>query len=252
MVGTLRDSVVENASSSSDLAGSVTGSMAARHWSHIHSALVVALLGFLLWMGLWSPWAAYGSWLFAMGALAAFTIIVGHGLTGSWLGVLVDADNRVSLSRFQLFLWTVVILPAMAVIAIVRTNTDPITALDFVIPQAVWLLLGISTTSFLGSPLITRTQHFLGQRARHHSISEAGVSDLFTADSDDAGRLDLARIQMFFFTGLTSLSYGIAIASVLQAQVVPSGLPDIGEGMIMLLGLSHAGYLGGKAVSATR
>jgi len=96
--------------------------------------------------------------------LALFTLVVGHGVTGVWKRAFVDDRNRMSLSRLQMLLWVVVIVSAFGTIAIRRLHQAPLTeadivgAMDIGVPQTIWLLLGISTASFIGSPLIKSTQ----------------------------------------------------------------------------------------------
>src|SRR4051794_29573624 len=49
-------------------------------------------------------------WGFNMVALAVLALIIGQGITGRWSGVLIDNRNRMTLSRFQILVWTVVIV----------------------------------------------------------------------------------------------------------------------------------------------
>ena len=61
--------------------------------------------------------------------------------------------------------------------------------------------------------------------------------------------LDVAKIQMFFFTVLLVLAYAIAVGRVLRNDPGLASLPDVGAGMLPILGISHAGYLLSKAVA---
>lgn len=71
----------------------------------------------------------------------------------------------ISLSRFQMLVWTVLVLSAYGTLAVTRAaELDPLTALDVEIPQTVWVLMGISTTSLVGSPLIREQEE--GPEAR--------------------------------------------------------------------------------------
>jgi len=62
---------------------------------------------------------------------------------------------------------------------------------------------------------------------------------------------DRGKIQLFFFTVLVVLAYGVAVGVSLRGAGFPASLPDVGDGMVTLLGISHAGYLSAKAVLAT-
>jgi hypothetical protein len=54
---------------------------------------------------------------------------------------------------------------------------------------------------------------------------------------------------MFFFTVLLVLAYAIAVGRVLRTDPGLTSLPDVGDGMLPILGISHAGYLLSKAVT---
>ena len=64
--------------------------------------------------------------------------------------------------------------------------------------------------------------------------------------------VDLGKMQMFFFTFILIAGYGSAIGAMFQGVEVVSGLPEVQEGMNVLLGISHTGYLANKTVAHTR
>ena len=90
-------------------------------------------------------WARYLSWLFSFGLLALLAtllaglrlipvvlwmilaammvvllVALGLGANGVWYGALVDSRNRVSLSRLQITMWTVMAFSAFLAIALAR------------------------------------------------------------------------------------------------------------------------------------
>lgn len=248
-------------------------------WTRYHTFGLLLIVVIFVWMALSRPWGMFPSWLVVMVALAAFVLTAGHGIKGVWFGALIDERNKMSLSRLQMFTWTVLVLAAYGTVAIARVGVDPSTALDVMIPQTLWLLMGISTTSLVASPLIKGNKKHSnlalrpdevsarlraqgkdpgslrveGQIVSNEDMTAARFSDLFMGEEvANVGHLDLAKIQMFFFTVLIVLSYGVAIGSLLRTNVVPQALPDIGEGTLTLLGISHSGYLVNKAVPVTR
>ena len=229
------------------------------------------------WMAIQRPWGLYSSWLVVVFALVGFIVIAGLGITGVWRGAFIDERNMISLSRFQMLVWTVLVLSAYGTLAVTRAHEDPLTALDVQIPQTVWVLMGISTTSLVGSPLIRNTKkdprlalkpqdqekvldnqreglagrvRVEGRIVAKKSVEDASWSDLFIGEEvSDAAHLNLAKIQMFFFTILLLISYGVAVGSLLaRSPSIPDALPDVGEGMLALFGISHGGYLVDKAV----
>ena len=242
-------------------------------WRYWHTIALVLITAASILVAIYRPYGMYQSWLWVMAGLVAFVAIAGHGISGLWRGALVDESNRVSLSRFQMLTWTILTLSAFGVIVIARATSNPVAALDVGIPETLWILMGISTASLLGSPVVKstkqkdkldkgRVRRLLerqdvdttkvkadGQMARYTSPSDSRWSNLFTGEElSNVSYLDLAKIQMFFFTVLVVLTYGIAVSQLLLAQTIPTDLPDVSEGMVALLGISHAGYLSSKAV----
>ncbi|MEO8611599.1 MAG: hypothetical protein ABI690_27115 [Chloroflexota bacterium] len=130
-----------------------------------------------------------------------------------------------------------------------QTALEPTTPLSVEIPSEVWLLLGISTTSLVASPLIK------GQKANviqtNEVRSEAKLSDLFSGEEESNYlKLDLAKLQMLFFTLIVIGAYGVAVASLFNRslQSAITSLPALDSGVVAMLGVSHAGYLTNKAI----
>ncbi len=283
--------------------------------------------------------APFWIWISLLALFVVLTLIVSRAFTRRWLGILIDERNKYSLSRFQMMLWTVIILSAFmaAVLANVQLNllvsvsvgsdtplifyersgnlvvdalydagviiddnttgalttipgvdisqlnleaplqdgqqisvirageAPPVQALPALsegnnaasattplsvqIPSEVWLLLGISTTSLVASPLIK------GQKpdaiVKNQSASEAKFSDLFKGEENgNYNLLDLGKVQLFYFTLIVIGAYMIALASLfLRTQYAIASLPALDGGVVAMLGVSHAGYLSNKAVS---
>jgi len=82
------------------------------------------------------------TWLSILGLLGLFTIIVGHGVTGLWLGVLIDNRNKVSLSRLQMLVWTVVILSGYLTAVLVNLDVGYTMPLAVTLPLELWVLMG--------------------------------------------------------------------------------------------------------------
>lgn len=248
---------------------------AARHWRFRHTAGLVVLTAFFVWLAMARLWPLDRSWLAAVAAMTVFILVAGHGIQGVWRGAFIDGRKKISLSQFQMLTWTVVIVSAFGVMAIARTATDPATALDITVPPTVWLLLGISTTSLVGSPLIKQSQQAApepafaetllsrqnltrgedveldGKVVQNRDVRQASWADIFTGElAHNVSYLDVSKIQMFFFTVLLVLAYGTAIWGQLADGELAT-LPDVGQGMVTLLGISHAGYLAGKAAPAS-
>jgi hypothetical protein len=222
-------------------------------------------------------------WCAVMVLLAAFVVVAGHGITGYWRGAFIDSKNKISLSRFQMTVWTILIVSAYLTAVMLNINRGQPDPTAIALDATLWMLMGISTTSLVGSPLIEsrkkeaaktavgsppaeeRTFELLsqqgvdtdkveieGQLVVNKSPEDASWGDLFRGeDVGNAGHLDLGKIQMFYFTLITVFAYGMAVAEMFRTTPFGiEGFPSLSSGIVALLGISHAGYLANKAVTA--
>lgn len=251
-----------------------------RQGAHDHRYLwaQVLIVVFILAVGLWvSPVYA---WTLTLLLMAAFVLVAGRAVTGFWFGALIDNRNCISLSRLQMILWTVLVLSAYLCASLYNVGLEQGDPLAIAIPAQVWILLGISTTSLVGSPLIKgekrrkaaetkQTNATTAEYEKLHGVkptadgvmmrkpdpSHACWGDVFQGEETGNGaRLDLSKIQMFFFTVILVMAYGAAVAEMFYgAGGAPiSAFPGLDESATILLGISHAGYLAHKAVPHSR
>jgi len=224
-----------------------------------------------------------GVWLLIMAILGGLFVLIGHGILGLVNGCLIDNRNRLSLSRLQQFSWTVLVLSAFLTFAAFKNHANPSAEpLGIVVPMQVWSLLGISTGSLTIAGYIksrkrnssvnneivkeeldktkeampsaqAETLDSQGILATKKEPKNASISDLFRGDEiGSAAQLELGKVQMFFFTLIVVLAYAINLGSILYGPgELPAGLPDVSEGMVALLGISHLGFLGSKAIPAS-
>lgn len=221
------------------------------------------------------------AWTLTAILMLAFTMTLGQGIVGRCVGALIDDRNVMSLSRFQMFLWTTIVLSAYIAAAffnILAGGDDP---LSIGIPSELWIAMGISTTSLVGTPLIlgqkknkqadpaalqdTKDQLLVtgfnpldvkatGQIIGNARPDLASWSDMFTGDETSNGaHIDLSKLQMFFFTLLIAFSYCYALWKIFSsfAQSQSDGIhafPTLDQSTIALLAISHSGYLVSKAV----
>jgi hypothetical protein len=214
------------------------------------------------------------AWVLNMVLLAGFIVIVGEGILGLKRGALIDERNKISLSRLQLCLWTVLILSALVTAVVLNVSRGDSSPLAITIPQSLWWLMGISTTSLIGSTLIKSTKasgeadpteksqtiDAIKKKERAEadakgtlvvkcSPSDASWYDLFMGEEVGNGsHLDLGKVQMFYFTWVLVISYGAALADTFHGLSTIHSFPDLSQGMVALLGISHAGYLTNKAL----
>jgi hypothetical protein len=130
--------------------------------SAVASAVLVILIVALAW---WLP--PKRSWFIVMALLWAFFLLLGLIISKRPLGILVNEQNVMSLSRFQTVLWTIIVISAFLVIGIARVKNgvladeegsqlaDP---LNITIGNQLLALLGISAAALVGSPLVAATK----------------------------------------------------------------------------------------------
>lgn len=247
-------------------------------WTGWHTVVLLATIIAIVLIGLLMPLQCrLYAWLGTLIFLTVFTTIAGHGITGLWRGLLIDERNKISLSRLQMILWTIVVLSGFLTAALSNLALGQPNPLCIAIPTQLWVLMGISTTSLVGSPLIKTTKIAKKAKAEEtkstfNLLAEEGLdtsklaskgqivvntvlkgarwSDLFKGEeSSNAAQLDLSKVQMFFFTLILVLAYAAAIGSALTGTAGKiDSFPALDPGMVALLGISHAGYLVHKAV----
>ncbi len=215
------------------------------------------------------------TWILMMVIMFTFVSFMGKWICGRPLGILITELNVMSIARFQMILWTMLILSAFLTIALQRIHAGIPDALNIPMNKELWALMGISTASLVGSPLllqnkktqeptgaaVDKTAQLLkedpddidnnrqGKLYSNKYPKDARFTDLF--QGDDVGNtayLDPAKLQMFFFTLIVAASYGYLIFHVMYGPTTALAMPTVSDNMIALLGISHAGYLGSKTV----
>jgi hypothetical protein len=262
-------------------------------WRLWHTFILLIVLPVGIGLAGWfleTRWA----WLVTIGILLLSVLVVGWAITRLARGLFVDERNKVSLSRFQAVLWTVLVLAGYLAAALANIRDGVADPLSIAIPEELWIVIGISATSLVGSPLIksvkeskradpaqaaatfhqmgklepaarpqpegrllknpeTQQRLAVGQMAHNAIPQESSWSDMFRGEeTSNAANLDLGKVQMFYFTLILVLAYGVALGQVLAGDGPFGEFPTLDEGMIALLGISHAAYLSNKAVPRTQ
>ncbi len=169
--------------------------------------------------------------------------------TGSWtVWKLADGqDGVLSTSKLQWFVWLAVIAFSYTVLWVARASSGHYVAISD-IPANVLAVLGISTGSAVLAKGITVAQISNGQAAK----PKAAVGDPPAAGgalSDDDGVFDLGKVQMVAFTVIAVVIYLATLIHRLRTDPVNTALPNIDSSLLVLMGISHGGYLGKKLVT---
>jgi len=257
-----------------------------KKWTAWHSTGLILIIVVMFFFGFYMPAKnLLLSWYITMAALVIFAMIAGQGITGRfWFGWLINEQYRMSLSRLQMLLWTVVVLSAFFIIAINNIRLNVKNPVDIAVPSAIWLAMGISIVSLVGSPLILKEKKEKktnreqaensakrlgllaedaskeekrkvaasttdGQLNRNTKPEDARLYDLVRGEEvGNASVLDLTRLQNLFFTFILIASYAANLAEIMISGAPVHELPPMDESSLALLGISHAGYLTAKAV----
>jgi hypothetical protein len=231
--------------------------------------------------------AREATWLLTMGLLAGVLLVAGFAVKARWDGIFIDRDNRISLSRFQLILWTVVLVSA--VMSVGLANAMPPSAADplgIEIPPQIWGLLGLGAftavaapaiednkkkeLSVLGQTSLDRTTGglkarqgldeepmFVGRMLVKATARDARWIDLIMGDMEGSEHVDVSKLQQLAFTLVLVVVYSMALWSIIQGSTQPGGspaiskFPEVGDGFLALLTISHAAYLADKQIAST-
>ena len=124
-------------------------------WTKWHTWSLVFIVVAAVLLGLFTPLhSKLWTWLVTLLLLVAFSAIAGQGITGRWSGLLIDERNMMSLSRLQMFFWTTLVLSGLMTAAISNVATNQTDPLAIAVPQELWILMGISTTTLVATPLV--------------------------------------------------------------------------------------------------
>lgn len=216
-------------------------------------------------------------------------MVASHGITGRFfLGLLINEQYRMSLSRLQMFLWTVVVLSAYFAAVLANINAGyQLEAFKIGIPEQLWIAMGISTTALVASPLILtekkkqttnkdaylrslqsqglvleketlpdeHKKNIIGQLQRNTKPEDAQLCNLISGEEvSNWNILDLSRLQNLFITLVLVIAYAASLGCYLLKVVNEIGgmpidkFPELNASFVALLTISHAGYLVGKAV----
>lgn len=241
------------------------------------SALFLIVIALLFAYETWlpRPW----SWIVVLGALLVFLLVLGIWITEQPLGVLINERNLMSLSRLQIVCWSLVIFSAYIVVVMQRIAGHVANPLGVTVDNHLWAILGISTASFVATPLVLSTktdkslsanavraasnalgeapasiqQNAQGTLYSNNDAADARFSDIFEGDEvGNTAYVDMSKVQMFLITVLLMGAYCSDLWTLLSKPLGElTELPVPNADMLKLFALSHAGYLTFKTVSHT-
>lgn len=228
-----------------------------------------------------ADWSRLTAWLVCVTGLLGLLVLVGIKIRGRVLGVLIDERNRYSLSRLQITLWTVLVTGTVYTVFIaniVRSSKGDALWVD--LDYNLVLLMGVSVASFVTAPMALNLKaeqpgdantlersgqqlfakqelalmpSAIGQVLVKGSPNDARLADLIRGeDIGNATLVDLPRLQMLIITAVVLLSYGAEVGRLLTTgSWLVDGLPKLSPTLLLLVLVSHGGYVTGKLIPST-
>jgi hypothetical protein len=218
------------------------------------------------------------AWVSCLVGLLGLFVLAGLTIQGRVLGVLIDERNRYSMSRMQIALWTVLILTTLYTVFIANiVRGDWISALTVDLDYNLIGLLGISVASFVTAPLalnvkanqpvnevvlnevgdqlrkiqkLSENPMAVGRVLVKNNPDDARLADLIRGEEiGNATFVDLSRLQMLVITAVVLLAYLAAVSYCLVAgDWVLRELPKLSPALLLLVLISHGGYITGKLI----
>jgi len=167
------------------------------------------------------------------------------GGSGNPRKLVEGADGRPSTSKFQWFLWTVVVIfsyVAVYAARVMKGNFEVITE----IPANVLIVMGLSLATMTAAKGIMVSYVASGRmtKTKVDPKVDSRSTGLGLLVQDDTGFPDLSKIQMVAWT---LIAIGIYLIRVVhEISCTPPELPDIDPALMVLMGLGQGAYLGKK------
>ena len=186
----------------------------------------------VFWFSFIIPIAAIGLVVFLASFLPAYKV---HKTTyGMFTILFLDREtNTYSLSKYQFYLWTLAALFSYTYFALSRVLIQNGSLPD--VPGSLPGIIAIGAGTAIGSQIVTAVR---GPKGSGQELPSLG--DFVTSGGVAAPE----RVQMFVWTNLGVLAFCLVTLHSPPWQI--SELPRIQEGLMYLMGISSAGYLGGK------
>jgi hypothetical protein len=217
--------------------------------------LLIFISGYIIFILVNGQYEMLSYWLLTAFLMVSFLAAIGKAINNTWTGILINELKVMSLSRLQIVIWTVIILSAFLTIATARIYAGPPPdpdPLNITIGWQLWALLGISSTSLVATPVIMRYKKGKNIAFINANATDAKFTDIFEGDETGNEKyVDMSKVQMFFFTIISALSYIVLLFRDFLGNTILLGLPVLPEGLIAILTISHGAYLTYKRVDHT-
>ncbi len=172
----------------------------------------------------------------------------------NWLQLINGADGPPSSSKFQVVLWTMIVIVAYIAIFVARWLKGEIT-ISIAIPPSLLLLAGLSLGTAGGAKVLA-----LRSGVSANPIAKDNTKGGLLAD--DSGQPDIGKFQLISWTLIAAaiflvtlyqnleLFFGVITPPVGTTPPAALAFPTIDATLLTLLGVNQAVYLATKVPSA--
>ncbi|HET6183686.1 MAG TPA: hypothetical protein VFA03_08830 [Acetobacteraceae bacterium] len=199
------------------------------------------------------PWGATVACLVGCCAIVGGMPVsaAGQPARPDWRRILIDQRNKISLSRLQLVLWSLLVISAVTTFGMLNALWGSPKPLALNIPHELWILLGLSSASFVAAPMVLETK--AGTCLHTKAEGEYAWWDIFYGDdTGNADQVDFSKVQQFFFTlvliGVYTIAIGTVLAGAKPAQHPTMVFPALDPGFIGIMTVSQVAYIAYKAL----
>jgi hypothetical protein len=197
--------------------------------------------------------AIFWAWGISAAVLVLLAVILGAAVTvhRSALSIFIDNRGRYSLTHFQLVVWSIVILSLISGVFWGRLIDGVKDPLQFTIPDQILGLLGISVGSAVAGTTIKSTKDASPSAKVIAAPDPPHFMQIFMAEEGALADkvVDVTKFQNFIITVVLVVAYvALAIDQIHDAKTAAAvgALPALKGTFLVLLGISHGGYLAAK------
>ena len=202
-------------------------------------------------LGAPSGWPLLPWLLTAVLMVLCFAIIGWLPPVVDWRGVLIDQRNRISLSRLQLVVWSLLVISAITTEGVLNAVWGRAAPLALDVPKELWILLGLSTASFVAAPMVLAPKADANTLSTKPLYQHAWRDIFYGDDTGNADQVDFSKVQQFFFTIVLVIVYAVGLGSIMTSTIPSSGtlkFPHLDPSFIGIMAVSQVAYIAYKAM----
>ncbi len=202
------------------------------------------------------------SYLTGLGGLAAFWLVLLIATKKHPWSLVIGEDGQASTSKFQMLVWTAAVVFGFLAIYQIRFSSGYLE--DFPgVPSNLLIAMGISVVTAVSAKSIA-----VSSQAKSDAAAAAAPVPAVPAPAppqsqsgifcDDSGTPDLGKVQVVLWTVIAVGVFLSRVFAIIQQPHCPHfdpatgntacslSLPDIGQTLMILMGLGHGAYIGKK------